>query len=144
MQRTTMESFSANICQMPDGTPGKCALGRRAVCPSALEAILGQPRVSRWSPSQEQIFTGTATFQPFSRLWICSSVSFQDMVGTLQQGYSPVSCGCGLPTASAFLVFLPGCPSEAHPLPLRIWQKAGLVFSYEVPSVTLISCSLGQ
>lgn len=97
------------------------APGRCAVFSSALEDILWQPCISRWSLSQEQISTRTATLHPFSSLWRqpldLSQCELPGGGGHPTAGvYSPVSCDCGLPAAFAILVSLPGCPSELNPL----------------------------
>lgn len=156
MQRTTTELFvfCKHVRCLTGDSWQTCALGRCAACLFlSLKAILGQPCVSRWSSSQEQISTRTATLQPSSSLWrqpldFSQCERPEDGGHPAAGGYSPVCCGCGLPAAFVFLV------SQPQAAPQRLshfrWichtqeQKAGLVFSYEVPPVILISCLLGQ
>lgn len=148
MQTTTMESFSANICQMPDrGLWQTRDLGGvRSVY--QLWKLFWDSHVSPGGHHPKSRFT--TEMQHFSpsaasgdSVWICPSVSFQVVVGTLLQGVIPLWA-----VAVVYQQHLPFLfPSQAAPQRLihHLWgicqtqeQKAGLVFSCEVPLVTLM------
>lgn len=148
MQRTTIESFSANICQMPDGDPWQtCAPGRCAVYSPPLEAILGQPCVFRRSPSQEQVSTTTATLQPFSSLWRQPlDLSQWEPPGggghPAAGGLFPCELWLWFSSSLCLSCFPPRLPLRSSSITTK--ESATHQSSYELPAVTLTSCSRGH